>query len=158
MCFQTTLCALSLLSLQHTACEHVRTLESSGVFNCSRAGPARGENEPYVGRGLSTPSNERRWPPENAKNSWSVEGAEIQKDGALDCSYRSRPSHLHCSELVQCAAWAHPAYGIATRLLARRIVVTCMRYRKTSWSETRTSFARSRRLCGRRSAHHCATL
>ena len=42
-----------------TACEHVRTLESSGVFNCSGACLALGEIEPYVGRELSTPSNER---------------------------------------------------------------------------------------------------
>ena len=36
-----------------------------------------------------------------------------------------RRSYLHCSELVQCAAWAHPACGIATRQLAKRIVVPC---------------------------------
>ena len=42
------------------AARTARTLESSGVFSCSRAGPARGENEPYIGRGLSTPSNERQ--------------------------------------------------------------------------------------------------
>ena len=77
-----------LLAAAHTACEHVRTLESSGVFNCSGAGPACGENEASqtnVGRGLSTPSNERRLPPENVNNSWSDE----EKDGALDCSYMS---------------------------------------------------------------------
>ena len=78
-----------LLTAAHTACEHVRTLESSGVFNCSRAGSVRGENEPYVARGLFTPSNQRRWPPESVKNSWSGEGAENQKDGAPDCSYTS---------------------------------------------------------------------
>ena len=49
-----------LSAAAHTACEHVRTLESSRVFHCSRAGPARGEHEHYVGRGHSTPSNERR--------------------------------------------------------------------------------------------------
>ena len=70
-----------LSAAAHTACEHVRTLESSGVFNCSRAGPARDGHKPYVGRGLSTPPGERRWPPESVKNSWSEEGAENQKMG-----------------------------------------------------------------------------
>ena len=39
----------------HTACEHVRTLESSRVFICSGAGPACGENDTSqtrIGRGL----------------------------------------------------------------------------------------------------------
>ena len=31
-------------------------------------------------------------------------------------------SHLHRSQLVQCAAWAHPACGFATRPLAKRVV------------------------------------
>ena len=56
-----------------------------------------------------------------------------------------RRSHLHFSELAQCAAWAHPACGIETRLLAKRMVASCSRYRKTPWSETRASFARSLR-------------
>ena len=37
----------------HTACEHVRTLESYRVFNCSGAGPDCGENEAsktYIGQ------------------------------------------------------------------------------------------------------------
>ena len=69
-----------------------------------------------------------------------------------------RQSHLHCTELVQCASWPRPAHGDATRLLAKRIVVSCLRYRKTSWSETHASIVRSRRFGARRSAHHCATL
>ena len=38
--------------------------------------------------------------------------------------------HLHHSWLVQCAAWARSAYRIATRLLAKRIVVSCRRHRR----------------------------
>ena len=71
-----------LSAAAHAACEHARTLESSGVFNCSRVCLAPGENAPYVERALCTPSNERRWPPESAKNRWSEEGSENQKDGA----------------------------------------------------------------------------
>ena len=58
-------------------------------------------------------------------------------------------SHLHFSELVQRSAWAHPAHGIDTRLLAKRTVVSCVRHRKTSWSKTSTSFARTERLYSR---------
>ena len=61
-------------------------------------------------------------------------------------------SHLHYSELVQCAS----ACRIATRLLAKRIVVSW--HRKTSWTQTRTSFARTGRLVAGRAAHCCATL
>ena len=116
---------------------------------------------PALEEDSSTPSNERRSPPANVKNRWSEEGAENQKNAAPYCSCTScwscNDPHLRCSELVQCAVWAHPADGIATRLLARRIVVSCSRFRKTSLSETSASFARSRRLGAGRSAHHCAT-
>ena len=49
------------------------------------------------------------------------------------------------------------AYGIATRQLARRVLVSCRRYRKTSLSEARASFARTGRpVAG--TARCCATL
>ena len=85
---------------------------STQLFNCSRAGPARGENEPHVGRGLSTPSNERRWPPGSVESSWSEEGAQNQTKWSSGLLPRVmlvlRRSHLHCFELVQCAAWTRP--------------------------------------------------
>ena len=59
------------------------------------------------------------------------EGAEESaKDGAPDCSNTScwllRRSHLHHSELVQCAVLGSPCLClIATRQLAKRMVVSC---------------------------------
>ena len=34
-----------------------------------------------------------------------------------------RRSHHRCSKLVQCTAWAHTAYGIATRLLQDELCI-----------------------------------
>ena len=77
-----------LSAAAHAACERVRTLESSGAFNCSGAGPACGKNvasQANVHGGLPTPSDERRLPPEDVKNSRTYEGMENQRDWASDC-------------------------------------------------------------------------
>ena len=67
------------------ACEHVqRPLEPS---TAREQVPDCGENQAsqaYVQGGLPTPSDERRLPPEDEKNSESYEGTENQRSGVSD--------------------------------------------------------------------------
>ena len=147
----------------HTVCEHFANHSKTPWSSTAReqALPEKQMNPTSEedSRRLQTTDDDH---PESVKNSWSEEGAESQKDGALDCYHKS---YWSCDDPIFIApGWfstpsgSPSACGIAVRIFARRIVVSCRRYRKTSWSETCTSFARSRRLDARRSAHHCVAL
>ena len=80
------------------------------------ARPAFVENVlPQACVSTSSISSAMQAPRPNAKSSWKEE-----KLFHTPCWSDNEPS-----ELVQCASWAHPANGIATRLLAERTVVSC---------------------------------
>ena len=115
-----------LSATAHMAGERVRKLESSGAFNVSEMKPAF----THDGERNSTPSIVRQLPRERLKKRMGRETA----DRAADCSHTSCwPCHdlISITPNVQCAAWTRSAYGIATRLLAKRIVVSYPPLRNT---------------------------
>ena len=76
-----------LSAAAHTPCEHVRSLESSGVFNCSEAGPVCVEHDasqPCVGKEFFTTADGQRLLPEKVNNSRCFEETQNQKDAASD--------------------------------------------------------------------------
>ena len=70
-----------------STCEHVQTLESSGVFNCSGAGLLVVKMKPRgttSEEGFSTSSSEQRLLPEKVENSRWYEESKKQRDEASD--------------------------------------------------------------------------
>ena len=125
----TTLPELDLLqealsAAARTTAEHVGTLESSGAFSCSKMKPDNKENETSQmdnqDESNPTPSQRPLLTHENVKK--RLEERENKQGRLIGHAHHAglaRP-HLRHSELVQCAAWAHPVCVIATRLLAKR--------------------------------------
>ena len=68
----------------HTAREHVRELESFGVFSCLKTKHVYGENAPSqvtdAGESTSTPTDMRQLPRKGVKNEWKDEQTERAAD------------------------------------------------------------------------------
>ena len=62
----------------HTAGEHVRKLQASGAFSCSKAKPSYVEDagSSVTGEHSSTPSGAQQMPRKGVKNEWSNKKAE----------------------------------------------------------------------------------